>query len=183
MYNSTLVAVGKCLRAVVVAIDRTSSVLGWVGTYLVGGIAVVMIYEVFVRYVLNKPTSWSLEVAELMQVTLAYIVASYVLKEGGHVSMTVVIDRFAGKVRNWLLMVSSIISALACAPVIYLSWVTFQVSSSTGERSFNTQIPVYPFKLLVCIGFFLLAIQFLAGAYRCYRLACGSHGEGLRGDI
>ena len=42
-------------------------------------------YEVFVRYVLNAPTSWALDVSFIMYGTLFMMGGAYTLSRGGHV--------------------------------------------------------------------------------------------------
>jgi TRAP-type mannitol/chloroaromatic compound transport system permease small subunit len=67
------------------AVDQLSKTIGhafaWCLMVLVFGTS----YEVFVRYVLNAPTSWAFDFSYLMYGAMFYMAGAYTLSRGGHV--------------------------------------------------------------------------------------------------
>jgi TRAP-type mannitol/chloroaromatic compound transport system permease small subunit len=65
--------------------DSVSAWFGKAFAWLIILMAFGMGYEVFVRYLLNSPTSWSLDVSFIMYGTLFMMGGAYTLSRGGHV--------------------------------------------------------------------------------------------------
>jgi TRAP-type mannitol/chloroaromatic compound transport system permease small subunit len=65
--------------------DNLSAWFGKSFAWLIVLMAVGTGYEVFVRYVLNSPTAWALDVSFIMYGTLFMMGGAYTLSRGGHV--------------------------------------------------------------------------------------------------
>lgn len=64
----------------------------------------VTVWQVFTRYVLNDASSWSEEVARIMMTYMALLGSAVVIRSGGHVTVTVLIDRVGPQTLKWLLV-------------------------------------------------------------------------------
>lgn len=89
--------------------DRLSDKIALVLNFTIASMLFVMcavtVWQVFARYVLNDASSWSEEVARIMMTYMALIGSAVVIKTGGHVSVTVVLDRVGPRTLKWLLVV------------------------------------------------------------------------------
>lgn len=145
-------------------VDRVISILRIISIMTVGTMAVLLVYEVIMRYVFNKPPLWVLDVVQLVQVTLAFTAAAPILKEGGHINMEILPSLLGRAARRRLEFMSNIICAVGSFWVVTLSWRTFTQSYRIAESSYGITLPIYPWKFLVPFCFFMLGIQFLGMA-------------------
>ena len=106
----------------------------------------------------------------VLQVSLAFIVIGWVLLEEGHIKVVVVTDRLSEKLRNWVIMVTSFASVFGCGYLTYLVWLSAARSIKIVEMGEEIAVPIYPFKVLMFIGFFLVNLQFIARGYKHYQL-------------
>ena len=63
---------------------------------LVAGVVTVFVmlainYEVFMRYFLNRPTLWTLEISEYSLVYITFLGAAWVLRKDGHVKIDLLV--------------------------------------------------------------------------------------------
>jgi TRAP-type C4-dicarboxylate transport system permease small subunit len=147
------------LRWICSLIDRISHLFGLVGAGIVGILAILLSYDVFMRFVMNNPTDWVLDITQLFQAALAFLATSYVLKIGGHVNMNVLPTFVNNQWKKRLAIVSSILTAIGSGWMAYLCWRLFTKSLMIREASYSLNIPLYPWKFLVPFGFLLLALQ------------------------
>jgi TRAP-type C4-dicarboxylate transport system permease small subunit len=121
-----------------------------------------VIYEVVMRYFLNRPTSWVLEVVEWCQVWMTFLSAAWVLKEKSHVTIDIVAARLKPRARAILEVVTSSVGALVC---LTMAWFGGQVVwdhfARRGVEATLLQAPKGPLLLVIPLGFFLMFLQFL----------------------
>lgn len=152
------------LRALIAAINRISSFLGLVGGILICILACLLIYDVFMRFVFNDPVDWTLDITQLLQAAIAFLVAAYVLKIGGHVNMSAVVTALSPKWQHRLGITTSLITCFASGWMTILSWSLFTKSLAISEQSFGIELPLAPWKFLVPFGFAVMCLQALAMA-------------------
>lgn len=76
-----------------------------VQTALVGMVAimtVIIILQVFMRYIFLYSLSWSEEVARYLMIWVCFLGASLALKYGFHIGVEFVVNRFPEKMRGWV---------------------------------------------------------------------------------
>jgi TRAP-type C4-dicarboxylate transport system permease small subunit len=151
-------------------LDKVWRVLSWFGLLSVMLLVVFTFYEVFMRYVLNRPTQWTMEVSLGIMVLFGFLCAGIGLREDMHVRMTLIIDIISEKKRLILFTINSILGALMCALMFYYSWLMAMSSFRMDELTGIVGYPVFILKFAVVIGFFLLGFQFIADAMRYYHL-------------
>lgn len=127
-------------------------------------------YEVFVRYVLNSPTVWALDMSVQMYGALFLMAGAYALSQDAHVRGDVVYRllpiKWQASIDLLLYLVFLVPGALA---LIYYgygyaadSWTYKEVSWSSPSR-----IQIYFFKTLIPISGTLVLLQGIAEAVRC----------------
>ena len=127
-------------------------------------------YEVFVRYVLNEPTSWAFDFSYLMYGAMFYMAGAYTLSRGGHVRADMFYrlwqPRTQAKVELVLYVLFFFPGVLA---LVISGWSYGYTSMKILESSVNSPagVPIWPLKMLIPFGAGLLALQGLADVLRC----------------
>ncbi len=142
-------------------IDRANVFLKWLSYLCLGFILLVMGYEIVLRYIFNSPTKFAFESATIAQVVLVSLGAGYVLREEGHVSISLVTERLPARQSNKLTGITSLIGFFMSAWLTYLLLDSALFSWKREEILETLSIPVYPFKFLLVLGLAFLSLQFL----------------------
>ena len=127
-------------------------------------------YEVFVRYVLDDPTSWAFDFSYLMYGALFFMAGAYTLSRDGHVRGDFIYrlwrPRTQAIVELTLYLLFFFPGVLA---LVYAGWSYGHESARIQEVSVNSPvgIPVWQLKLLIPFGASLLALQGIAEVLRC----------------
>ncbi len=127
-------------------------------------------YEVFVRYVLNRPTPWALDVSFIMYGTLFMMGGAYTLSRGGHVRGDFLYRLWQPKTQAKVDLVLYIFFFFPGVTALILSgWKYAARSWSYTEVSVNSPagIPIYQFKSVIVAAGILLFIQGIAQICRC----------------
>jgi TRAP-type mannitol/chloroaromatic compound transport system permease small subunit len=127
-------------------------------------------YEVFVRYVLNDPTSWAFDFSYLMYGALFFMAGAYTLSRQGHVRGDFLYrtwrPRTQASVELCLYVLFFFPGVLA---LMYSGWLYGTEAFAIREVSVNSPagIPIWQLKLLIPFGAALLALQGIAEVLRC----------------
>ncbi len=152
------------MQAISRAIDGLNEKVGVVNAFLILPMVGVVVYEVFMRYVLNAPTSWGFEMTTFIYGVHFVLAFGYTHKHDGHVSIDVFEARLPERTRALLRVVTNLaiflptIGLLSVWSVIYAStsWQNWELASTSWAPK------VFPYKTLMAVGFILLWLQGLA---------------------
>ena len=104
-------------------IDRISLFLSHTIKYLIPIIVIVMMYEIFMRYVLFKPTLWANELC-LWLAGVCYLVGGiYATRLRSHIRIVLLYDYVSRPVQRIFDLISTTIIVVFAAAVIYLSLI------------------------------------------------------------
>lgn len=151
------------------------SLSNWVGRAFGWCILILTLsvsYEVFVRYVLNKPTVWAFDMMIQMYGALFLMAGAYALAQDSHVRGDVVYRLFPVRMQAFI---DFILYLLFFFPgMIALAWYGAEIASDSWrykEVSWNSpaRIQIYFFKTLIPIAGGLLILQGLAELVRCWK--------------
>lgn len=121
-----------------------------------------VILEVVMRYLLQRPTSWVLEVVEWCQVWMTFLAAAWVLRKEAHVTMDMVSARLKPKPRAVLGIVTSSLGALICLTMVWFgSQVVWDHFVRGVVQASVLRAPKAPLLLIIPVGFLLMFLQFL----------------------
>jgi TRAP-type mannitol/chloroaromatic compound transport system permease small subunit len=157
-------------QSFILTIDRFSTAVGKSFAWYILILTFGESYEVFVRYVLNNPTSWAYDVSYNMYGALFFIAGAYTLARNGHVRVDVVYRLIPPRVQAgidlalYLAFFFPGVIALVYAGSQYAgeSWRYHEVSVYSPA-----DIPIFPLKTLIPVGGVLLFVQGLAELTRC----------------
>ena len=122
----------------------------------------LVLYEVFMRYVLNQPPMIADEFSAYMLVALTFLGAAYTWKERGHVRITALTSRLPQRVSSWVRLIALILSlvfaiTLAQAGYHFIAFsFRFNISSATWLHT-----PQHAPRITLLIGFILLALMLI----------------------
>jgi TRAP-type mannitol/chloroaromatic compound transport system permease small subunit len=127
-------------------------------------------YEVFVRYVLDDPTSWAFDFSYLMYGGLFFMAGAYTLSRNGHVRGDFIYRLWRPRVQGIIeLSLYILFFYPGVLALVYSGWLYGYDAFKIREVSVNSPvgIPVWQLKLLIPFGAALLALQGLAEVLRC----------------
>lgn len=143
--------------------------------------AAVLLMEVFLRYVLNRPTIWAHETTVFL-CGIAFIFGGlYCTSRDSHIRVVLLYDSLSPRLRRVFNVIISIICAIASAFFAYASWhmVTRAVWTPSGgirlETTGSAWSPPTPAltKIFIFVIMVLLVLQFLILAVNYARRAKG----------
>jgi TRAP-type C4-dicarboxylate transport system permease small subunit len=139
-----------------------------------GGMALWITYEVLMRYLLERPTFWAVDLSEYAMLWAAFLAAPWVLRREGHVRVEVFIERLSPVHQRRLGILSSALGALACAILAWQGAATvwdFYLRGTNVAREW--QVPQFVVYLVIPIGSALLTVEFVRRAGRYVRATGG----------
>lgn len=150
--------------------DNLSASFGKVFAWLIVFMAVGTGYEVFVRYILNRPTAWALDVSFIMYGTLFMMGGAYTLSRGGHVRGDFLYRLWKPRTQARVdLVLYFLFFFPGVAALILAGWKYAARSWQYGEVSVNSPagVPIYQFKTVIVVAGALLFLQGVAQVCRC----------------
>jgi TRAP-type mannitol/chloroaromatic compound transport system permease small subunit len=174
------------LNRFIYAVDQFSKSVGHAFAWCIVTLTLGTCYEVFVRYLLNNPTSWAFDMSYLMYGAVFYMAGAYTLSRGGHVRADMYYRRWKprnqARVELVLLIIFFFPGVLA---LVYSGWGYGFQSMRILESSVNSPagVPIWPLKMMIPIGAALLALQGFAELLRCLLCLKQGHWEPRLHDV
>ncbi len=124
--------------------------------------ALVLTYEVIMRYFLKTPTIWEIEASVYLMILATFLGAAYGLKDGSHIGIDLITRLLSPGVNAWLSKVTSYLSLGFCILIAWKGWGMWWEAFSKGWRSetvwsFPLAIPYF----FLPLGMTLLSLQYL----------------------
>ena len=154
--------------------DKLIAALAFAGALLMGGMALWITYEVLMRYFLQSPTFWAVDLSEYAMLWAAFLAAPWVLQREGHVRVEVFVERANPARQRALGVFTSTLGALGCAIMAWQGAATvwdFYARSTMAAREW--QVPQFVVYLVIPVGSTLLTVEFVRRARRYLRAAGG----------
>jgi TRAP-type mannitol/chloroaromatic compound transport system permease small subunit len=150
-------------------VDRLSTGFGKLCAWSVVGLTLLISWEVFSRYVLNKPHAWVLDAQIMMYGLLFMSAGAYTLAKNGHVRGDVLYGFFQPRTQAGVDLTLYIVFFLpGILALTWAGWTFANDSLAIREQTFNADpLPVYPFKFVVPIAGAMLLLQGLVEIIRC----------------
>ena len=158
------------LNRFILGIDHLSKTVGHAFAWCILFLTFGTCYEVFMRYVLNNPTSWAFDMSYIMYGALFYMAGAYTLSRGGHVRGDVFYRLWRPRTQATVELVLYIIFFFpGVLALVVAGWAYGIEAEHIREVSVNSPVgvPVWHLKLLIPFGAALLAIQGVAEVLRC----------------
>jgi TRAP-type mannitol/chloroaromatic compound transport system permease small subunit len=141
-------------------IDSINEHVGRVAAYIGAVMMLLVTFEVVMRYLFDRPTSWTFELNQSLLCIYAALAGGYTLLHQGHVNVEIVSQRFRKRTQA---IVNIFTSLLFFGFIIVLLWETSEMAFDSlvlRERSEGLLgFPLYPAKIAIVIGIILILLQ------------------------
>jgi len=143
------------------AIDAATERIGHTIYWLILVTVLISAANATVRKLFNYSSNSFLEIQWYLFSAIFLFLAGYTLKNNEHVRIDIVTGRMSARTRAWIDIFGTLFFLLPMAYLIMrLSWPIFVDTWERGEVSTNAGgLIIWPARLLVPIGFFLLIVQ------------------------
>jgi TRAP-type mannitol/chloroaromatic compound transport system permease small subunit len=151
-------------------VDKISTWVGQMFSWLILALTLLISWEVFSRYVLSAPHAWAFDAMIMLYGTLFMMAGAYTLSKNGHVRGDVLYGFFPPRLQAGLDLVLYILFFVP--GVVALVWAGYNYAADSWAINEHSNItadgpPIYPFKTIIPIaGVFLLA-QGVVEIIRC----------------
>ena len=151
----------KILKALTL-IDSLSEWTGKLVSSFIVILAFLVGFEVIARYVFQSPTIWVGELSVMLFGTAIIIGGAYTLYQGGHVNMDIVHQMLPIRIRATIDIITSVL-AFAFAVVLLWKGGASAIKSIKAWEHASTLWgpPLYPFRIMLPLGAFLLLLQLM----------------------
>lgn len=134
--------------------NKLRSVLTGLLNILAGGSFLVMVvltcWQVFTRYVLGNPSSWSEELVSYMFAWMSLLGASIVTSERGHMNIPILIEHVGPTAQKFLLCLGEVIAFLFSA--VILAYGGIQITNlAMGQMTSSLGVPIGIFYIVLPI--------------------------------
>jgi TRAP-type mannitol/chloroaromatic compound transport system permease small subunit len=165
------------MQKLLLAVDRMSTRLGQAFAWLIVTLTLMITWEVFSRYVLNRPHDWALNLQIMMYGTLFMMAGAYTLSKNGHVRGDVLYGFFRPRTQAWIdLVLYGLFFLPGVVAMTWAGWEYANESLAIREKTFSaTPLPLYPFKFVIPIAAGMLLLQGFVEIVRC--IACIRDGQ------
>ncbi len=113
--------------------DKTASVIEKALDWIIGSMMFVMCaviaWQIFSRYVLKDMSSWSEEVARFLMVWISLLGSAAVLRRGGHVTVTILLDHISSKLKQRVLIIRDVLMLATLVSITYYGWEFAQINA------------------------------------------------------
>lgn len=158
------------MNRIIYAIDQLSRTIGHVFAWCIVMLMLGTSYEVFVRYVLDNPTSWAFDWSYIMYGSLFYMAGAYTLSRGGHVRADMFSRLWPERVQAGVELLLYIVFFFpGVIALMYSGWSYGNDAMRIREMSINSPvgIPIWQIKMLIPVGGALIGLQGIAEVLRC----------------
>ena len=136
------------------------TLINWLATVILAVMVVNILLGVFSRFVFHLGIPFTEELGRYLMIWAGYLGCVLALKEGGHISITAVVDLFPPAGRRIFRFLARLIVTVFLAVIVVTSFK--HLESLQIQRSSAMMIPMVIPYLAVTVGAFLMAIVNIA---------------------
>jgi TRAP-type mannitol/chloroaromatic compound transport system permease small subunit len=166
------------IQSLLHGIDQLSKSVGHAFAWCVVILILGTSYEVFVRYILDDPTSWAFDMSFILYGGMFLMAGAYALSRGSHVRGDIFYRLMPKRVQASIELVLFITFFYpGVIALMYSGWSYAMDSTRIQEVSVNSPVgvPIWQLKMVIPAAGFMLAVQGIAEILRC--IICIRTGE------
>ncbi|AKH99684.1 TRAP-type C4-dicarboxylate transport system, small permease component [Hoeflea sp. IMCC20628] len=127
----------------------------WMIILGMSGMVFVVFLQIVSRYVFSLSLGWSEEVARLLFISIVFLGAAVLARQGQHLTVTVVVDLFGPRVRHLLFAIASGVG-LVC------SWYLVQGGWATMLREWDQRTPALQLPMGIIFAIIFASVSLMA---------------------
>jgi len=158
------------LQRLIYTIDQLSKTIGHAFSWCIIIVTFGTCYEVFMRYLLNDPTSWAFDMSYLMYGAVFFMAGAYTLSRAGHVRADMFYRLWPERVQASVELVLYVVFFFPGILALVIAGSDYGLESMRiREVSVNSPagVPIWPLKMMIPVGGALIALQGFAEVLRC----------------
>ena len=149
------------------------NILKWLDDYfeaifmviLLFSMSIIIVMQVFMRYVMQAALPWSEEIARYMFIYLMYLGISYGVRRNRHLRVSAFVNLFKGKGKKILVLVSDLLFLVFAIMVVMKSSDVVALQRKLGQITAATEMPMSVVYMGVPIGFSLAIIRLIQNIF------------------
>ena len=175
----------KVIKGICNGIDKFNDILGRVFSVLVLGILGVILCEVVLRRIFNRPQIWTQDLTVLLFACYIILICAYGFQKKAFVAVDVLYARLKPLAQNILHLITYLVFFVPFVFVLVPESFGFFIRSYvSGERGYSVWAPpAWPVKLALFVGMTLLALQGISEMLKCINgiIASATGAEDTKG--
>ena len=142
------------------AIDRLADFVGYLSGWLVPLMMMLVVVDVFMRYVMHQPLMVADEFSAYMLVALSFLGFAYTWRQGGHVRVEVVVNYLPPKLYAWVRLIGLILTFIFMIEMDRAAYKMIAYALQMKMRSSTwLMFPLFWPQLTIFVGFVLLTLM------------------------
>ena len=147
------------------ALKRFEIVLALLSGFAVFGLMILAVVSVGGRNFMNQPLPGYVDWIEQAMPLIAFMGISYVMREGGHIRMDIVIGQLKGRPLYVVEFITTTLVLILMLLLVWGSWAHFDRSFDfaapmwSRDSSMDIALPIWPAKLLAPVAFSVLCVR------------------------
>ena len=153
------------------ALLRVERVLALVSGLAVFALMILAVISVGGRNLAASPLPGYVDWIEQAMPLIAFMGIAYVMREGGHIRMDILVGRLRGRLLYVVELITTLCVLALMALLVWGTWAHFQRSFDFGaplwsrDSSMDIALPIWPAKLLAPVAFFVLCLRLTLQAF------------------
>lgn len=145
-------------------LERIIKKEGDISSMLIYPLLLVVVYEVFMRYAFNSPTTWGFEATTFIYGLHYMFGLAYTDVYDGHVKVDIFTALAPEKIQTLLRVLTNVVLFMPVTICMSIWSVKFAYTSTMGMEVNSTSWapPIWPLKILMAVCFVFLLIQGIA---------------------
>ena len=108
-------------------------------------------WQVFTRYVLKNPSTWSEALVSYLFAWMSLLGSSIVTSESGHMNIPVLVDRLNPQMRSYMRILHELIALLfSLAILVYGGWQISRLAMGQMTSSLGVPVGIFYFVMPLC---------------------------------
>ena len=155
------------MKRLAALIEKSAHLCGYLSGWLVPLMMMLVVVDVFMRYVMRQPLMISDEFSAYMLVALSFLGFAYTWRQKGHVRIEIVVSRFSAKTYSWVRLIGLILTLVFMLEMDRAAWkmITYALQINLRSSTWLT-FPLFWPQLTVFIGFVLLTLLLIVDIAR-----------------
>ena len=142
-------------------LDRIMDFMAFLAGILLAVAVLIVCFEILMRYFVQRPQVWTVEVCEYILFSIAFLGAPWLLKVGGHVNIDIFASQLSPKGKTINAIISASVGIIISAIICWFSITTSYECYTSGILLTKTlNVPKHYFLMLIALGYFFLLLEF-----------------------
>ncbi|MDK2824487.1 MAG: C4-dicarboxylate transporter, DctQ subunit [Clostridia bacterium] len=126
---------------------------------------IVILLQVFFRFVIKASLPWSEELARYIMAWAVFIGSSIAAREGAHIGIDSIVSRLPNSFERYIRTIAMALSFIFSIVLVYLSVLIISFLMKTGQKTPAMMIPMWIAYFSVLFGAILMSIRFCQVTY------------------